>query len=43
LQQARVLAPGCAVSRAITAATVTGDPIIAARGLRTQISHNADI
>lgn len=33
-QHARALAPGCAVRRAITAATVTGDPIIAARGLR---------
>lgn len=31
-QHARALAPGCAVRRAITAATVTGDPIIAARG-----------
>jgi hypothetical protein len=33
-QHARALAPGCAVRRAITAATVTGDPIIAARGLQ---------
>lgn len=33
-QHARALAPGCAVRRAITAATVTGDPINAARGLR---------
>ena len=35
-QQARALAPGCAVRRAITAAAVTGDPINDARDLRTR-------
>ena len=35
-QHARALAPGCAVRRVITDAAVTGDPINAARGLRTQ-------
>jgi len=38
-QQARALAPGCAVRHVISDAAATGDPIIAARALQTQIPH----